>query len=487
MIKMKKKGIAYSTLISILITIMVAIVIFGAFTNLFGMGKPALTYNTCLASVIARNNLKADIYVTKVDKFVPLACPTIDLGELTGSREEVKKEIADSSAKCWDMFLRGTTKNIFDVDQGEKQCHVCYSFSIPEQKTPFGKVDKGVDAPVDKKLFTNERAADRTADKITIDELLNFFYANNYNPKLLYGGAAYYYRGGKFDLPDKLHLKTENPIEIDPSDVLPVVNSFAHDYSAAIKMKTIEKIDEAGSKILAARGAQLFVVIAERFDSFEKKDAREIIESSRLNSEEGKYDAILVMVDLTRGKVRIQMGQDLDNYVAEQELTEIVNVNANKAKDINEFVQGLMETLTLELVGNQNAYAGMKIDPKSYFGLIWSNGNVGMIRKNIVPGNTYYIAYYSSTDKNSALQTIKGLYTQAKDFISGTPISINDPQVTDVDIRFTVYALTDSVLEFVSFDNLGLGHPAYSYNKNKPNILVIEDATKIGQFCSLGD
>lgn len=105
-------------------------------------------------------------------KISPLVCQTIDK-KLSGTKDEIKKELADLMARCWWQFRLGKTedlfKNIPGVDNDNKG-FVCYTALIEEIKTD------------------DENKKD---DKIPYEELIGLMSKKNSYPKMTKGDRSY--------------------------------------------------------------------------------------------------------------------------------------------------------------------------------------------------------------------------------------------------------------------------------------------------------
>ena len=87
-------------------------------------------------------------------KTVPPLCKTIDK-KIKGSREEIKKQMADKLARCWWMFGEGRYEEIlhssdlylapvvFGMDNEPNKCFNCYNVLIDQDEIPDGEKNKG--------------------------------------------------------------------------------------------------------------------------------------------------------------------------------------------------------------------------------------------------------------------------------------------------------------------------------------------------------
>ncbi len=83
----------------------------------------------CEQSVNIKSRSAINIGSLEEVKFTPLLCQTQDK-ELKGDKEEVMKELAKLTARCWKMFAQGRTEAIFQNVPGivgNNQGFVCYT------------------------------------------------------------------------------------------------------------------------------------------------------------------------------------------------------------------------------------------------------------------------------------------------------------------------------------------------------------------------
>lgn len=110
------------------------------------------TESICRGSVALREKSYTEIrdpytgYVKAGSVVTPLLCRTNDKylpQNKDSKKEQVKKEIADLMAKCWETFGEGRIPDVFkEGDQFYKNCFACYTLSLRE--TPEFKDSNGV-------------------------------------------------------------------------------------------------------------------------------------------------------------------------------------------------------------------------------------------------------------------------------------------------------------------------------------------------------
>ncbi len=405
-LRTNKKGqdSTFSTLISSLTTALVIAILIGGIIMLSNKAIHASSIETCRDSVLVRSNANIEVKgVEIVEKATPLLCPTEDVGVLEGSREEIKEQIAELSAQCWYMYAEGRVSDLFKSDHGDKGCNTCYIFQIEEVKE-----GTAVEYPLDE-----TKLGGRPENKLTTTELYNHFMTNRYDPPVIRGGGTkniisdeYKLKSGFLEFEQKQHLG-ETISEVEMSDISGKgITSFVKDYSGFFDTKIAREIDvEIGSKLLLERDISLVVIVAETFDSMERKDARRLYEKLGLNSEEDKYDGIMVLADIKRGIIRVVMGKELDVYIFEHDIEDLIESSV-KAKagdstvDISKAVQEVVNRIGDKILNEKKIklFKDKGIDPRSYYAYMTNGINYPYIVDHVQSGLGYTISYMSSSD-----------------------------------------------------------------------------------------
>ncbi len=136
---MDKRGLGPEMFVAIVLTVVGAIVLLGVF-NLFATRLPTEAGQiVCKNSIAARANLALSVGVALTKdtyikmKTVPLLCKTQDV-KLSGTKEEINKQLADLMAICWWTFSEGkydfTIENFFSGDT----CFPCFTATIKDIK-----------------------------------------------------------------------------------------------------------------------------------------------------------------------------------------------------------------------------------------------------------------------------------------------------------------------------------------------------------------
>lgn len=409
----------------------------------------------CRNSVLIRAKAKLNIPVLgELDKFTSLVCNSISLGELKGNREEIKAQVADLAGRCWWMYLEGSVPNLFEADTNENKCGVCYYFRIPPDMDA-GRLNeyRYFDELTTKDLLTAEQLKDqvnqlqseitelqknsestkidvdklvqdidtdaantvtqnlrhnvilqqdgteiiRPKDVILIQEMYNFLIAEQYNPKLLYGGGTKNYIGDKKEFNSFLNIYTKE--EINLRNIKSFSPTHLQDYSNLITQDTKQVIMDLGRALYTQENSALFVIVADKITRNDRTDARRLIEQLNLNSEKHNYDAILITIDLT-GNIRIHAGADLEHRIKEHEITAILHENfetIHTQQQLNAAIIRTIEQIRTKLISEQ-AHTDLRLPQGTYYQYL-SNDQTNLVYiENIQADRTYAIVYAAHSD-----------------------------------------------------------------------------------------
>jgi len=359
------------------------------------------------------------VEIARLEKFTPLACKPQNVGTLRGSREEIKHQVAELASQCWWMYLEGTVPNLFDIkDRDKTACGICYYFQIPENmdagrtSTEFIYFNE-----LTKKNLTimKEREPDlaelsfdyetinleneeivRPKALISQQEFYNFLLAEQYNPKILYGGGSQNYIGDIHEFNSLLDTRKE---KIKLRDVKTFSPTHLRDYSFLVNQETQEKITELGTKLYTQENSILYVIVAEQIDRNERIDARQLIESLGLNTQKNNYDAILIIIDLT-GEIRLHAGQLQERRIKEHEITMLLQSsfqNIVNQRDLNLAITQLIEGLEQKLLSPRR-YEELRIPQGTYYEYLSNDQTTAPIIENLMADRTYAIMYASVSD-----------------------------------------------------------------------------------------
>ena len=132
-----------SFLIGMMITLVAFVLISSVLMRFMSEADNIAAENLCYDSIALRATTAVQLDLSGIDiegKLIPPLCQTIDK-KVSGSKEQVMKEVADSMARCWWMFGAGQYEDILDdidvdvlvnTDNTENHCFNCYTLMINE-------------------------------------------------------------------------------------------------------------------------------------------------------------------------------------------------------------------------------------------------------------------------------------------------------------------------------------------------------------------
>ena len=407
------QGATYDTMVNSIATFLVIFVLIGGIVLLSSRTSDAATTETCRTSVLVRDKANIEIKGIKVaEKLTPILCKTTDVKTLKGTRDEIKKQIADFSAICWHMYAEGNVADLFKNEVGEKGCNICYFFQIDEVKE-----DTPAKIPMDE-----TKSIGRPANKISVPELYNFMMTNRYNPPIIRGGGTKNTTSDEYELSkDHLEFKQKKGIgevisEIKISDIQGKgVKSFVKDYSGFFDKDIANQIDtEIGSRLLREKDVDLLVLVAEKFDTTDRADVRELYDSLNINSDKDKYDGILVLVDISEGTIRLLLGRNLDVYIYEPDIEDLIRDSVRKHTvdsevDVSLAVQEIVNNIGGKILNDKKSELFSKhgIDSKSYYAYLSNGINYPLFVDDIQSGLSYTISYMSGSDSATFMKKLE--------------------------------------------------------------------------------
>jgi hypothetical protein len=389
----------------------------------------------CRNSVILRSKATltipiAGMDIAKIEKFTPLACTPQNIGMLKGSREEIKHQIAELSARCWWMYLEGSVPNLFDSkEKNESSCGICYYFQIPANMDAGSVSTEYVYfQELTKKNLTilKEREPDlqglefnyetinydnteiiRPKNLISQQEFYNFLLAEQYNPKVIYGGGTQNYIGDVHEFTSLINTRNE---EIRLRDIKEFPPTHLLDNAFLITQETQEKIMEFGAKLYRQENSILLVVVAEKINRNDRQDARRLIEQLNLNSMNGIYDAVLITIDVSKGEIRIHAGNYLERRVKEYELSMMLQNSFSSTitsqKDLNTALTRLINSLEQKILVPRQ-HSDLRLPEGTYYEYLSNEQTTAPIIENLMADRTYAITYASISDYQSRFDSLK--------------------------------------------------------------------------------
>ena len=438
---MAKKGIlALSSIAVIILWTVGTVMLLVAIAMIINQTTSATQEAVCRNSVAlrAKAHISLDFaHVTeayKKEKFTPLMCEPQNIGELKGTREEIKHQIAELSAKCWWMYLEGSVPNLFDSNvEDENSCGICYYFRIPETmdagrintefvffeeltKTRVSELRQKEEDP-EIREFLKESMEEiehheiehegetilRPKNMISQQEFYNFMLAEQYDPGILYGGGTHNYIGNIHRFNSLLDLKQKERINL--RNINTITPTQLQDYTYLIFEETQQKITEFGAQLYRSEGSILLVIVADEFTRNDRTDARRLIESLNMNSHPDRNDAMLITLDAGNGAIRIHAGNILERRIREHELTMVMErhfKDIRNVQELNQALSGLIDDLQNRMITQQTQdKTELRLPEGTYYQYLSNEQTTAPIIDNIEAGRTYAVTYKSLSDYQS--------------------------------------------------------------------------------------
>ncbi len=135
---MNKKAMTSGFLVAIIITLVAFVLIAGTVSRFMSKADDKAAEQLCHDSLALRVRSAVNIAGQEI-KYSPMFCKTIDK-KITGTKEEVMKQIADKSARAWWMFgegryeeiLKGGMKSVLPEFSSSNDCFLAYNIMIDE-------------------------------------------------------------------------------------------------------------------------------------------------------------------------------------------------------------------------------------------------------------------------------------------------------------------------------------------------------------------
>lgn len=411
---LNKKGqgttMSLEELIKTVLWVIVFFIVIGFVYLIIKGGSDLGKESICRDSVLLRS--KSDIKFGDTnqnvkEKVLPLLCSPIEKGVLKGKREEIKAQIAKLAAKCWWMYAEGTITDLFKNEQDEKGCNVCYFFKIE------GDLDEGIESK--RKFFAEkgDAAREKNPDRITAVEMYNYLIDYDYNPSLAYGGGTKKYFGDDFEFTYDHDLKDDEIVVRDMKKISDLSSSAVLDYTGKISKQVEEEINKASLNMYNDGIGLLYVIVADEFKRNDLAEVRRLIERLELDSSKNSYDATIITIDLSKEQVRLTMGIDLEQYINEFELQELLKKHfGTRVNDINPPLLALVKDIKNLYQFNENAFfKENSIGQKSYYAYLTNQGTTTALIGDIEAGKTYTVSYVSSSNE---LSYWDGFWQEAK-------------------------------------------------------------------------
>ncbi|MFT4261167.1 MAG: TPM domain-containing protein [Candidatus Woesearchaeota archaeon] len=390
-----------STLGKLIIAVIVSVILLVTITMMYQGLLGKATEDTCRASVLLRTQAVVDLGLFgKVERITPLVCNTFNEGTLRGNREQVKYQVADLMSKCWYMYAEGRVDNIFsDHDEDSNMCKICYTFRIPNN------MDTGGDFyQIEGDQFAADNTYSRQPHIISASEILGFIIETDYNRGVLYGGGTQRYIGGSYQW-NHYEFIFSDDARLRYSQVTRDAGSpFIQDYAGFLSQETRIKINDFAINLNTATGADFFLVTAQEFNNIDRTAARRLTEQLNLN-EEDRFNSLLIMFDMKNGVVRLHAGLELERFILEEQIPNLLQMHFSNMRSIEEFneaVSDFIEDLENRFVGeDSDLLAELGISRNSYFNYLTNRIQAPPPTIDDIYSNyTYAIAIFSTKGEN---------------------------------------------------------------------------------------
>ena len=134
-----RKSMVKETIVGIIILTLGFLLILSIWDTVKNKAEAKTIEAICKGSVVLREKSYTEIKIKglKVGSAAsPLLCKTTDKyipDDKDASKEDIKKEISELMAKCWNQFGEGLIEDVFKQgDPVSKNCFVCYTLSVRE-------------------------------------------------------------------------------------------------------------------------------------------------------------------------------------------------------------------------------------------------------------------------------------------------------------------------------------------------------------------
>lgn len=385
---MNKEGLAASSLVLIILSVVSGITLLLVSVQISSQNQAALEEN-CRTSVLQRIAVESLSVPGDWSSYSSLRCSSFDMGTISGDRPEVKQEIADLAARCWYMYAEGRSVSVFE-ESSVDSCVICYTFNLDEDIGEYDKSQRRLIFDESAIEFEMTEEVDRDdpsinnydtegnpvsqerflgSNMIPYEEMFNYLLTTKYDPGLIRGGGVGDYMSGYKDF--DYEVESEFGLNLLNASLNNGVNEYVFDFTDDKEIgKQINATFEAlGSNLLENGKGQLYVVIANSVGSTSKGAVNTFIESRELNSPERK-NAVVVVVDLEKGYVRVTMGKNLERFITEPVLHQKVqntfeNIYAEEdlisalnsiGGELNNDISYDQENEILEELGAQDTY-----------------------------------------------------------------------------------------------------------------------------------
>lgn len=457
----------------------------------------------CRTSVLARGNLVIDLKAkgplgltigrVNYERITPILCNERSIGLIEVSkndgmsdREAVKSQIAYLMGSCWEQFAEGKVKRLFLDDDKEYYCHICSSFRIPDD------MDQGAPNYLNQTSLQDFINNNREPNEIRAEEMYAFLRETTSSfPRLTSFRDAYFGLGIQMedlklshsDLDSNyINLRmignnAQNVQRITDDNFL-ILSDFQ-----VISDQTKFKIQSLAQRLLMENRGSFTVVIGDNTIRT-RADARNLIERVGLNSE-GRYNAILMLIDIQSGTIRIHLGNEHSRYINDYELNTLLTthfrdvssleLNSRLGVDQNlyEFLEVLEQRLFPQVPADWEEIEG------SYLAYLagMSEENIPFIT-HIRSDTSYVVAYLSDERKNFWYRASKSNFLGNMPAIGALACIIPVKGWADCGVG-AVAALGSSLISTISDDK------AEELTNDLTNQLLVAPSNQMREYCEV--
>ncbi len=388
-----KKGIARSTLVTLILSTIVIAILIGFYNAFAESATDFGDVEICRGSVLARDQYFIDMGVFGDDILPPLLCETGHFLDLEADdRLDALEQISDLAEICWYKYADGQVVDVFGQgrEREGKACGVCSRFEFEE-----GSFDGDV------RDYESDYLDIVTSDFETIsaNELLLHWWNTDYNPPLLRGGASYTYISGTAEFEHSLDLGDYNVTNYRHVDRT-IIDERLHveDYTGRLSEEQLVRIEDLGAEFRNEYIGDLFVVITPEMSSMAQARARTIAENIGLDNESSRR-GVLLMVGLDNNKVRLLLGAEHETRLLKEQIPNLLNQYFGLINDYSDLEESIMNTLEKVLDELKIPEGGLERVPESSRLSYLSDGmNYPPQITDIKEGERYYVAFASDSE-----------------------------------------------------------------------------------------
>ncbi len=397
-----RKGLTRKTLVVLILIILVSGILSIAYATIIRAATDSADIELCRKSVLARDRYFIDIGIFGDDILPPLFCKTGEAKDVeVSTRDDALNTISELAAECWYKFADGQVLDVFGQQRLEsgKACGVCSRFRFIGDEFEGNISDYPIDYRPDMGN-SNEKT-------ISAEEVVNYWVNTVYNPPVLRGGASYEYISASFEFQTRLSPPSDHEILmhrsirsrlIDESDFI-----YVSDYSGRLSHDVLNEIQSLGQDFREDNIGDLFVVVAEEFNSLALSRTRQIADNIALDNASTRQ-GVMLMLGIQNEEVRLLIGSDHESRILREQIRPLLSKHfyqgvGSEVSSVQELGQAIINTLielhdTLKITDLSSDV----IPGDSYMFEISDGMRFPPIVKDINISVPYYVAFVSTSD-----------------------------------------------------------------------------------------